>query len=127
TGAATPESVSPIIIDVDYNGPTPNGSSPYMAKENWRVKWSLAPDSSAKAVQVDAVSIYEAGAKILLHVSGNVPADADVRGVYWTVLFNPSDSVPLLPQLASSIPNRRNQANPSKTDCENKNPNQQPY
>src|SRR5258708_3445927 len=93
TGVATPEPVSPVIIDVDYKGPAPDKTSAYMAEGNWKVKWTLAPDASATAVQVYAVSTYATGDKILLRVRGSLPAD--VRAVYWTVLFSPDDSVPL--------------------------------
>ncbi len=125
TGVATPEPVSPIIIDVDYKGTAPDKTSAYMEKENWKVKWTLAPDASATAVQVDAVSTYVTGDKILLHVSGTLPTN--VRAVYWTVLFSPDNSVPLLPQIASFTPNPRNQANPPAKDCDNAAANLQPY
>lgn len=124
TGVATPEPVSPPIIDVDYQGPAPDKNSAYIAKENWRVKWTTAPDSSATSVQVEAVSIDKTTDKILLHVSGTLPSD--VRAVYWTVLFIPGDAIPLLPQISLSTPNPRNQPKPPKTDCDNDNIDLQP-
>lgn len=125
TGIAVPESVSPPIIDVDYKGSAPDKSSPYLPKENWKVKWSATPGSRATAVKVDAVTVSDTVKKLKLQVSGNLPAD--VRAVYWTVLFDPGDSAPLSPQLALSQPNRRNQAKPPAADCSNSDVHQQPY
>lgn len=125
TGIAVPESVSPAIVDVDYQGPAPDKNSPYLPKENWKVKWSATPDSSATSVNVDRVTVTDTVKKLKLQISGNLPAD--VRAVYWTVLFDPGDSAPLLPQLALSRPNRRNQTKPPAAGCGSGDVNQQPY
>ncbi len=124
---AVPESVFPVIIDVNYKGTAPDVNSPYLDKKNWKVRWSTAPDTGATSVQVDDLTIMSTTTdKISLQVSGSLPSNGNVRGVYWTVLFNPTDAVPLVPQLASSTPNRRNQATPPETDCGNNDPTMQP-
>jgi hypothetical protein len=126
TGHAVPGSGFPVIIDVDYKGSRPDKGSPYLDRQNWKIRWSNAPDADAISVHVDTVTVGSNTDKISLQVSGELPPTENIRGVYWTVLFNPTDAVPLLPQLASSTPSRRNQPTPPKPDCSNNDPSMQP-
>ncbi len=119
TGDAVPTPGTPGLIDVYYTGVRPVNNSPYLKKENWKVRWSDAADSPAISVRVDEVGLSQSADAILLRVGGTLPGNQQV--VYWTVLFNPDDSVPLVPQIASFTPKAKNQ------DCKSDIASQQPY
>ncbi len=125
TGNAVPRPGAPGIIDVYYKGARPAKDSPYLEAKNWKVRWSDTPDSPSISVRVDAVGVSESADAVSSRVGGNLPGNE--QGVYWTVLFNPDDSVLLVPQIASSTPNPNNQTNPPATDCDNDTTSQQPY
>jgi hypothetical protein len=123
TGTAVARPGDPSIIDVSYTNADPDEKASYMARERlnefWKVKWSAKADSAVTSVKIDVITLDKESQKISLQVSGILPKDA--RAVYWTVLFLPSDDMPVLPQLASASPRRT-----PKPDCANQSPNARP-
>ena len=125
SSTVVPEDGLPVTLDVNYKGPAPPKDSPYLVKGNWKVRWGPVADGPAKAVSVDTVAVDAYSQNIVLRVSGAIPDVSDVRGMYWTVLFDPMESVPLLPQIAASSPNPHVQK-PPKKNCDSDDPNGRP-
>src|SRR5262249_24887529 len=123
TGKAVARPGDAPVIDAYYTNQDPDENAPYMAREHlnefWKVKWSAKPDSAATSVQVNAITLSKEVKSISSHVRGNLPPDA--TAAYWTVLFLPSDNMPALPQLASTIPRKV-----LKRDCDSQNANAKP-
>lgn len=116
TGQGVPEGST--ILDVGYSGPDPTPGSPYLSPTNWKPRWKSSPDSPSVAVSVEGVSLVVH--QIQLHLSGSLPPD--LFAVSWTVLFNPPDASPELPQVVPIPASDGQPSKPVAKDCNGNGP-----
>ena len=115
------------IIDVDYTGPKPADASPYLLPGNWKVRWSTTADSATTSVSVRSLSVDTETHKLRLELTGILPPAEEMVSKYWTVLFNPPDASPELPQVVSSTPSIAQKPAGVTKDCKNKQSDRKPF